>query len=67
MIRIERGNPERLKEIRLELGMTQAQLAEALGVRGNTAARWERGEPMPPLMAEMAAEHLLSQQQGKGK
>ena len=36
-------HPE-LKALRLRLGMTQAVLAQAVGVAPNTLARWERGE-----------------------
>lgn len=35
---------EEVREVRRALGWTQVQLAEALGVAGNTVARWERGE-----------------------
>ncbi|MFQ5849223.1 MAG: helix-turn-helix domain-containing protein [Candidatus Binatia bacterium] len=37
-------NGKELKRIRKQLGMTQAQLAEALGVSANSVARQERGE-----------------------
>jgi transcriptional regulator with XRE-family HTH domain len=30
--------------LRIHLGLTQAEMAAALGVRANTWARWERGE-----------------------
>ena len=33
-----------LKELRIRLGLTQAELAGAIGVAPNTFARWERGE-----------------------
>jgi transcriptional regulator with XRE-family HTH domain len=50
-----------LRAIRRELGLTQAALAEAVGVRPNTVARWERGElgiskPMARLVEKIAAE-----------
>ena len=33
------------------LGYSQARLGEALGIRSNTVARWERGElRMPPYL-----------------
>jgi len=35
---------KKLSEIRDQLQWTQAQLGEAVGVTGNTVARWERGE-----------------------
>ena len=62
MVRKQPGNRERLRQIRRELDLTQRQLAEALGVRSNTIARWERGDlepPLePPLVAELAAEYI---------
>jgi non-specific serine/threonine protein kinase len=36
--------PEALREQRLQLGLSQAALAQALGVARNTVARWERNE-----------------------
>ena len=35
---------EELHRIRERLGLTQAQLAERLGVHWNSVARWERNE-----------------------
>jgi len=35
---------QELKDHRKRLGVTQAQLAERLGVTANALARWERGE-----------------------
>ena len=50
-----------LRAIRQELSLTQAALAEAIGVRSNTVARWERGEigisePTTRLVERIAAE-----------
>jgi transcriptional regulator with XRE-family HTH domain len=50
-----------LRAIRQELALTQAALAEAIGVRPNTVARWERGvigisEPTARLVEKIAAE-----------
>jgi repressor LexA len=43
---------DELKRRREQLGMTQEQLAQALGVAPNTVARWERGErSIPPHLA----------------
>jgi transcriptional regulator with XRE-family HTH domain len=47
-----------LKQIRDSLGMSQAALAEALGVRPNTVARWERGESSIPSTVEKLAQLL---------
>ena len=35
---------EKLRSERLLRGLTQKQVADALGVHKNTVARWERGE-----------------------
>jgi putative transcriptional regulator len=37
-------NGRELHAIRRKLALTQAALAEAIGVTSNTVARWERGE-----------------------
>ena len=39
--------PERLKQLRKEKGMTQLDLAQALGVSGGTVAMWETGKRKP--------------------
>lgn len=41
--------PERLKELRKEKHMTQAQLANILGVAKGTVAMWEMGKRNPSL------------------
>ena len=62
---IVKGNPERLKQIRTQLGWTQASFAEVLGVRLNTLARWERGDLVPPRVAELAAEYIRLSNSGR--
>jgi transcriptional regulator with XRE-family HTH domain len=47
---------DELKEKRIALGLTQAQLAEILGVKPNTVARWERGLLAVPRTVELAME-----------
>jgi transcriptional regulator with XRE-family HTH domain len=47
---------EKLKEKRIALGLTQAQLAETLDVKPNTVARWERGLLPVPKTVELAME-----------
>jgi len=53
-----KGNPKRLRIIRRKLGLSQERFAQHLGVRTNTYARWERGDLVPPKVAELAAEYL---------
>ncbi len=62
-----KGNPKRLRIIREKLGVSQERFAQLLGVRTNTYARWERGDLVPPKVAELAAEHLLITQPKKGE
>lgn len=38
------GNELDVKAIRLDLGLTQAQLAEAVGVDQSTISNWENGQ-----------------------
>lgn len=45
-----------LKEARLKLDLTQAQLAEILGVKPNTVARWENGVLVVPTAIALAME-----------
>jgi transcriptional regulator with XRE-family HTH domain len=43
---------DELRKVREALGMTQEQLAIALGVAPNTVARWERSErAIPPYLS----------------
>lgn len=42
-----RGLAVRIKAARDRLGVTQAELAEKLGVNTFTVSRWERGETSP--------------------
>ena len=43
------SNIPRLRELRMAHGVTQAQLAKALGVASRTILRWEAGEQDPNL------------------
>ncbi len=47
---------DKLKEKRVALGLTQAQLADILEVKPNTVARWERGLLSVPRTVELAME-----------
>jgi transcriptional regulator with XRE-family HTH domain len=41
---VELVTADQLRRLRRRLGLTQASLAELVGVPANTIARWERGE-----------------------
>ncbi len=48
-----------LRQRRIELGMTQAELGRLLGVPQNTVSRWEMGAPMQhPKMLDLALEAI---------
>ena len=54
-----------LRSIRQKLALTQAALAEAIGVTSNTVARWERGEmaisePAARLLEKLAEERKIA-------
>lgn len=40
-------SPERIREVRVGLAMTQAQFEQAMGVGPKTVGRWERGTVVP--------------------
>jgi DNA-binding transcriptional regulator YiaG len=65
--RITKGSAKRIKAIRLALKISQSNLGRHLGVASNTVARWERGELLPPKVAELAAEHLLAKLKRRGR
>ena len=61
-----KGDPLKIRQVRKRLSLSQAEFGELLGVAGNTVARWERGELVPPRVAELAAEYLQITQPKKG-
>lgn len=54
-----------MRVARRQLDLTQKKMAQALGVRTNTLARWERGKVVPPKVAELAVEYLLLKRKGR--
>ncbi len=58
---------DELREKRLGLGLTQAQLAEILDVKPNTVARWERGVLAVPRTVELAMETVERMYKKSGK
>ena len=55
--------PELVKEVRRQLGLTQEELAHALGVSFATVNRWENGKTKPSKLARRQFEQLCT---GKG-
>ncbi|MCR5681029.1 MAG: helix-turn-helix domain-containing protein, partial [Clostridiales bacterium] len=54
---------QKIAELRKEKGMTQAELAEALGVTHQAVSQWERSETFPdiltlPKIAEIFGESI---------
>ena len=49
---------EEIKALRLRLGLTQAELGEAIGVFWNTVSRWEAGKMEPATLALRALAEL---------
>jgi len=43
--------PDRIKEIRQEMGLTQEKFARMVGVTVTTISRWERGQVAPHQLA----------------
>ena len=56
---------EQLRARRLELGLSQAQLGELLGVAGSAVRRWERGTK-PPTKCMAAIQRLLGEPSAPG-
>lgn len=54
-------NAQQLKEAQQELGMTNHQLADALGVSLSTIVKWRGGQHDCPKVAALAVRHLLQQ------
>lgn len=65
-------DPDELKVIRKQLGLTQTELAEALGVRRGAVARWETGtrritEPVARLLVRLQHEARAKKRRRKKK
>lgn len=55
---MKKPTPKQVKDCRTELGLTQAQLAEKLGVSARTIRRWEAGTWKPPNFLSAVLEEL---------
>ena len=62
-----RGRDYPVRELREQLGMTQLEMANEIGVTPNTIARWERGASKPTPIALKALEALARRVGRKGK
>ena len=49
---------ERIAELRASLGLTQAEMAEELGVRQQTVSEWETGRYLPRGASARMLRHL---------
>lgn len=52
MIRQPENFPVQVKEVRRQLGLSQKELAHALGVSFATVNRWENGKTVPSKLAQ---------------
>ncbi|MDO8474593.1 MAG: helix-turn-helix domain-containing protein [Candidatus Rokubacteria bacterium] len=57
--------PPELRRIRAEMGLTQTELAEALGVHRVTVARWETGERGIPEPVARLLQRIRSEKKRK--
>jgi DNA-binding transcriptional regulator YiaG len=60
-----RVSAEELKTLRDRLGLTQAELAELIGVGWNTIARWETAQREIPPMAMKLLGYIEREARGK--
>lgn len=52
---------ERMRKARQDMEMTQADLAEKLGITHTAVVRFERGDKMPGMLTAVAIAQLLGQ------
>jgi len=60
-------SPRQIKEIRKRLNLTQQKLADLIGARQHTVARWETGLHQPTGAYLKALNGLAAKVWGKGK
>jgi DNA-binding transcriptional regulator YiaG len=58
--------PERVKDVRRQLGLSQEELAHALGVSFATVNRWENGRTVPSKLAQRQFEQFCTQKKEQG-
>lgn len=55
--------PERVRGVRRQLGLSQEELAQALGVSFATVNRWENGKTLPSKLAQRQFEQLCKEKE----
>lgn len=61
MIREQENFSERVKDIRRQLGISQEELAQALGVSFASVNRWENGKTTPSKLARRQLDQLCKE------
>jgi len=67
MIRQPENFPVQVKEVRRQLGLSQEELAHALGVSFATVNRWENGKTRPSKLALRQFEQLCANKREQGE
>jgi DNA-binding transcriptional regulator YiaG len=58
--------PGMVKEVRKQLGLSQEELAHALGVSFATVNRWENNKTLPSKLAQRQFEQFCTQKKEQG-
>lgn len=65
---IERQNLQKtIKEVRIQLGLSQEELAHALGVSFASINRWENGKASPSKLARVQFDTFCKKMKTQGK
>lgn len=67
MIRKPENFPKTVKELRRQLGISQEELAHALGVSFATVNRWENGKTVPSKLAQRQYEQFCAHKRAQGE
>ena len=59
MRKAKKNAAQRIKDTRQVLGMSQAELADSLGISVMTVAAWEQGRQQPPPYLDLALKELI--------
>jgi len=66
MIRQPENFPEKVKDVRQQLKLSQEELAHALGVSFATVNRWENGKSAPSKLAQRQFKQFCEEQSKRG-